>query len=166
MHFADRLPLFPCCCVFVFTGCNKAPSPAATTPKPPRVMVKRVPCRIKYPMNLLAATLEVDLSELKNLVLDAKQLYAEIVSGEPSSTAPEKGSPVILVVNKKDNKFTYFQLTPNVKQIRLKNKDSKEVSLIVKNQEPLQIELWLDSVNDVEVDIEFKDDVSSASKEK
>ncbi len=149
--------------VLTVQGCDyfksKPSAPSTSAAQAPRVMVQRVPCKIKF--GPLAAALEVDLSELKNLVLDAKQFYNEIVTGEPGPTVPERGQPVIMVVNKKDSRITYFQLTPNIKEIRLKNKDAKEVTLIVKNQDPLAVELWLDSPNDVEVTVEFKDSLSS-----
>ena len=64
-----------------------------------------------------------------------------------------------MVVSKKTNKFTYFQLTPNVKLVRLKSKDAGDVELIVRNQEPLQIELWTNSTDDVVLDVEFKDPI-------
>ena len=62
-------------------GKAEPPKSEPTRTESPRVVVKRVPCRMK--IGPLVATLEVDLSELKNLVLDAKQLYSEIVHGEP-----------------------------------------------------------------------------------
>jgi hypothetical protein len=152
---------------FFVTGCGKkmASSAAKSTPDaaaPPSVAVKRVPCRIK--LGPLAAALEVDLTELKNVVLDAKQLYNEIVNGEPAAAPPEKGQPVIVVVNKRDHRITYLQLAPNVKEIRLKTKESKEVARVVQNQDPLRIELWVDTQQDVMVDVEFKDAVSPERK--
>jgi hypothetical protein len=123
--------------------------------QPPRAVVKRVPCKLKF--GPLAAALEVDLSEVRNLALDAKQLYNEIVNGEPSSAPPPAESPVVMVVNKKGNKFTYFTLTPNVKELRLRTANSSEVELIVKNQEPLRVELWVNTDQPIDIDIEFKD---------
>jgi hypothetical protein len=148
-----------------FTGCDRFGKSKETAPaQPPHVFLKRVPAKIKSPLGVLGATLEIDLSEIKELILDAKELYKQIVTGDPSSEPPEKGTPVIQVVNKKDNRYTYFALTPNIKEIKLRNKDAKEVTLIIKNQEPLRVELWLDSPNDVDVWIEFKDEVAAAGK--
>jgi hypothetical protein len=146
--------LVPCFCLVGCSNWSTPQSEKAATPGP-RVMVKRAPCKLKF--GPLAATLEVDLSELKNLVLDTKQLYSDIVNGEPGVNPPEKGNPVIMVVNKQDNRFTYFQLTPNIKEVRLKSNDTKGVVLIVKNQEPLQIELWIDTPQEVYFDVEFKE---------
>jgi hypothetical protein len=125
------------------------------SPQPPRAVVKRVPCKIRF--GPLAASLEVDLGELRNLALDAKQLYTEIVCGEPGSAAPPAESPVVLVVNKKGNKFTYFALTPNVKELRLRTANAAEVELVVKNQDPLRIELWVNTDQPIDVDVGFKD---------
>jgi hypothetical protein len=78
----------------------------------------------------------------------------ESTKGKPVPNTPE---PTIMVVSKSTNKVTYFQLTPNVKLVRLKSKDAGDVELIVKNQEPLQIELWTNSIDDVVLDVEFKE---------
>jgi hypothetical protein len=135
---------------------------AAPRPQQPSVAVKRVPCRVK--LGPLAAALEVDLSELRNIILDAKQLYHAIVNGELGPEPPDKGQPVIMVINKRDQRITYFQLAANVKEVRLKTLESKEVTLVVKNQEPLRIELWVDTANDVLLDVEFKDALESPQK--
>jgi hypothetical protein len=150
-------------CVFL-AGCNTgaAPQTEKSATQGPRVLIKRAPCKIRF--GPFAAELEVDLSEIKNLVLDAKQLYSDIVNGEPGVNPPDKGNPVIMVVNKQDNRFTYFQLTSNVKEVRLKSNDTRGVALIVKNQDPLQIELWIDSPQDVYFDVEFKDGLSGPQK--
>lgn len=145
--------------VVCLPGCGGGATTGKPSNQPPLVIVKRVPCKVK--LGPVAASIEVDLSELKNLVLDAKQLMNAIIFGESSATPPDKGLPVIMIVNKKNNKFTFFQLNPNVKEVRLKNKEASEVELVVRNQEPLQIELWVNSENDVEVDVEFKEPVSS-----
>ena len=62
-----------------------------------------------------------------------------------------------MVVNKKGSKFTYFTLTPNVKELRLRATQASEVELIVKNQEPLRVELWVNTDQPIDIDIEFKD---------
>jgi hypothetical protein len=128
-----------------------------SAPKPPRVFVKRVPCKIKVDVG--AVTLEVNVGEMKDIILDAKQLYHEIIHGE--TTIPERGQPVVMVINKEANKYTCFQITPTIKEIRLKNKEAKGVELVVKNQDPLQVELWTNSPTEFQVDIEFKDSSSS-----
>lgn len=155
-----RRVVLMCLIVFAVTaaGCGGGSGSAksAHTPnKPPRVVIKRVPCKIKF--GPLAAALEVDLSEVRNLALDAKQLYDEIVNGEPSTVPPPSESPVVMVVNKKRNKFTYFTLTPNVKELRLRTANSSEVELNIMNQEPLRVELWVSTDQPIEIDIEFKD---------
>src|SRR5262245_38284283 len=81
-------------------GCGSDKKNAKPDPvQPPRAVVKRLPCKIRF--GPLAAALEVDLSEIRNLALDAGQLYREVVHGEPSSIPPAQESPVIMVVNKK-----------------------------------------------------------------
>jgi hypothetical protein len=62
-----------------------------------------------------------------------------------------------MVVNKRNNKFTYFEISSNVKEVRLKTESSNMVELIVKNKDPLQIELWVDTASDIELAVEFKD---------
>ncbi|MBM3979686.1 MAG: hypothetical protein FJ304_05275 [Planctomycetes bacterium] len=159
-------------CALVLTcGCeklglgNKPAEPMATgtpsaqgpknAPTGPRATLRRVPCLIS--LQPLVASLRVDLQEVKGLILDAQQIYREIVDGEPSAQPPAKGVPVIMVVNKKNNKFTYFQVTPHVKEIRLRSKETQGVEMVVHNKEPLHIELWINSDKDIEVDVEFKE---------
>lgn len=134
---------------------EEAKADSSPPPQPPRAVIKRVPCKIKF--GPLAATLEVDLSEVRNLALDANQLYREIVLGDPSHEPPPKESPVVMVVTKKMNKFTYFTLTPNVKELRVRTTQASEVELIVKTQEPLRVELWVNTDQPIDIDIEFKD---------
>ncbi|MDB5308354.1 MAG: hypothetical protein JWO38_2556 [Gemmataceae bacterium] len=159
-----RLVLIGAVVAVVGGGCGKKEEiPARTDPaggnppalQPPRAVVKRVPCKLKF--GPIAAALEVDLSEVRNLALDAQQLYDEIVRGSPGPTPPAPDCPVVMVVNKKGNTFTYFQLTPSVKEIRLRTQDSREVELVVKNQEPLKIELWVNTDKPIDIDVEFKD---------
>ena len=156
--------------LFSMSGCGEStkatsnpPTVATPNPQPPRVPVKRVLCRVK--IGPLSTSLEVDLSELKNLVLDAKQLCKEIVLGDPGTTPPKEGQPEIMVVSKKTNKITYFQLAPNVKEVRLKSKEAGDIELIVKNQDPLKIELWTNSTDDVLLDVEFKDPIDPKKKD-
>jgi hypothetical protein len=140
------------------SGCGGKVAPTGHhtgSPQPPRAVVKRVPCKLRF--GPLAAALEVDLGELRGLALDAKQLYYEIVSGDPGSTPPPAESPVVMVVNKKGNTFTYFALTPNVKELRVRTPNAAEVELIVKNQDPLRIELWVNTDQPIDLDVEFKD---------
>jgi hypothetical protein len=147
-----------------FDGCGKkeaarAHSPSPTGPQPPRAVVKRVPCKLRF--GPLAAALEVDLGEVKEMALDAKQLYAEIVRGEPGTAPPPASDPVVMVVNKIGNKITYFQLAANVKEVRLRSQDAKDVELVVKNQNPLSIELWVSTDKPVDLFVEFKDGTPS-----
>ena len=75
--------------VSVPCGCDKKrEEPKAESPglQPPRALIKRVPCKIRF--GPLAAALEVDLNEVRNFALDANQLYREIVHGDPSSEPP------------------------------------------------------------------------------
>ena len=44
--------------------------------------------------------------------------------------------------------------------MRLRTRDAKEVELVVKNQEPLRIELWVNTDQPVDLDVEFKDGLS------
>jgi hypothetical protein len=124
-------------------------------PGSPPGYIKVVPCKIRF--GGVVADLEVDLNEVNNLVLDGKRLLRDILAGDPEASPPEKNQPVILVVNKKSNKFTYLRLTPHVKEVRLRTQEPGDVELIVKNQEPLQVELWVNSGKDVRMDVEFKD---------
>jgi hypothetical protein len=148
-----------------FGGDSKSSAPQTpavvvkSLPQAPRVIVKRVPCSLK--VGPLQVELTLNLGELKELVLDAKQLYGEIIAGELGSTPPDdKTLPVILVVNKQTNKLFYLQLTPHIKEVRLSDKGTKGVTLVVKNQTPCQVELWVDSPQDIRMDVEFKEETS------
>lgn len=143
--------------LLVGSGCGgSAPTTGSqSAPQPPRAVVKRVPCKLRF--GPLVAALEVDLGELRSLALDARQLYGEIVCGEPGPAPPPAESPVVMVVNKKGNKFTYFALTPNVKELRVRAANAAEVELIVKNQDPLRVELWVNTDQPIDLDVEFKD---------
>lgn len=85
--------------VYFWPGKRDEPQAKANSPahQPPRAVVTRVPCKLKF--GPLAAALEVDLSEVRNLGLDGKQLYDEIVRGEPGAAPPALESPAVMVVN-------------------------------------------------------------------
>ena len=63
--------------------------------------------------------------------------------GARPPSAPPPAAPRVMVVNKSGNKFTYFTRTPNVKELQPRTPQAAEVELIVRNQDPLQIELWV-----------------------
>ena len=129
----------------------------------PTATLKRVPCRIE--LGPLGAALEVDLSELKNIALDASEIYNQIVAGKPSEEPPSRGLPVLTVINKRNNNFTHFTLAQNVDEIRLRTGKSESVQLLIKNKDPLEIELWVDTEDDIDLDVEFSDPLGNDDPE-
>ncbi len=147
-----------------------SPPPSANPPRgaaqpsasPGPGYIKAVPCKIR--LGGVAAELEVGVDRVKGLILDGKRLVQDIVAGGSDAVPAEKGLPVLLVVNKKSNRLTYLWLTPQVKEVRIDPQDAGKFVLVTKNQEPLQIELWVDGDKDVRIDVEFKDGVTASPR--
>lgn len=91
--------------------------------------------------------------------IDSNQLYPMLFVGEPSGYSPPEADPFIVVINKHEDKYTYFKLTQSIKSVRLKNQDTQDVTLLVKKENPLQIQLWINVPKDVEIYYELKGNI-------
>lgn len=119
----------------------------------PSDFVKRVPLILH--LGGLVATVEVDLREVAHMVLDAKRIL-DMVLVSPDGSKTTGSGPRLTVYNKHSNQVTYFQLEDSVKEVRLSSKDTRGVTLILKNQTPLEVELWVDTPEDIKLEVEFK----------
>lgn len=147
-----RLLLIIALISIITTGCS---SPLSQ--KDVRVRISSLPIRIAFAIG--GATLEVLTEEFAGVKIDSKNLLSQIFPTLDATTgAPSGNNPVLLVVNKKTNDIMYWQLTNNVKMIRLKHTSPGAIELKVVNESPLRIELWIEgNIQSIDVDIDLKD---------
>jgi hypothetical protein len=136
----------------ILTGCS---SPLSQ--KEVRVKIGSLPIRIAFAAG--GATLEVLAEEFTGVKIDSKDLLSQVFPSLDSTNGTPAGSnPVLMVVNKKTNDIMYWQLTNNVKMIRLKHDSPGAIELKVVNESPLRVELWMEGdIKAIDIDIELKD---------
>jgi len=105
------------------------------------------------------AALQIAMEEFAGIKIDYKDLLRQIVEVEDVTTGvPPNDIPVIMVVNKKNNDILYWQLTDNVKMLRLKHEQPGTIELKVINETPLRIELWMDGdLEEIRIDVEMNE---------
>lgn len=121
------------------------------------VPVKAVVLKIAFAAG--SAALQVAVEEFDGVKFDAKELLRQIIaSEEPTLGTPPADTPVIMLVNKQSNDILYWQLTEQVKMIRLRHETPGAIELKVINETPLRIELWIEGkVDGIEVEVEMKE---------
>lgn len=121
------------------------------------VPIKAVVLKIAFAAG--SAALEVAVEEFAGVKFDAKELLRQIIEiEEPTLGTPPADTPVIMLVNKQSNDILYWQLTEQVKMIRLRHDTPGAIELKVINETPLRIELWIEGkVDGIEVEVEMKE---------
>ena len=106
-----------------------------------------------------SAALQVAVEEFAGVKFDAKELLRQIVEiEEPTLGTPPGDTPVIMLVNKQSNDILYWQLTEQVKMIRLRHETPGAIELKVINETPLRVELWIEGkVDGIEVEVEMRE---------
>lgn len=144
----------------LMSGCDNGES------GPPKVelTLRRVPLRItriakknavEFAVKVLAGesietpygTIPVDAGLILHNLITTQSVFAEV----------EDDTPVLLLIDKRSNKFYCWRLHPEVGQITLASEASDAVVLKVINKKPLQIELWVDTDSPIDINVEFKE---------
>lgn len=126
--------------------------------KPGTVQIQSIP--LKIVLASTGAAINVVIEEFSGIKIDTTKLLEQIFIGKVSEEIPSKDVPVLKIINKKTNKIYYWELSENVEQIDLSYKYQQpgEITLRVKNKEPLHIELWIDDdIESIKLDVKFKD---------
>ena len=120
------------------------------------VRLNAIPMRIIFKAGV--AVVEIAIEEIAGTKIDVADLMAQIFkSATPEKGLPPKDTPVLMVVDKKTNNVMYWQLTSNVKAIRLKHNEPGVIELKVLNEKPLRIELWIEgNIQTLEVVVEMQ----------
>jgi len=140
--------------ITIVSGCSSLPNLAQSGVK---VKITSVP--LKIVMVAGGAALQIAMEEFAGIKIDYKDLLRQIVEVEDVTTGvPPNDIPVIMVVNKKNNDILYWQLTDNVKMLRLKHEQPGTIELKVINETPLRIELWMDGdLEEIRIDVEMNE---------
>ncbi len=146
--------LLLCSFIFTSTGCGFS-LPWSSGKSVVTVPVKAVVLKIAFAAG--SAALQVAVEEFAGVKFDAKELLRQIVKiEEPTLGTPPAETPVIMLVNKQSNDILYWQLTEQVKMIRLRHETPGAIELKVINETPLRIELWIEGkVDGIEVEVEM-----------
>jgi hypothetical protein len=122
----------------------------------PVVAIKNIP--LKVVVETGRATLRLVLQETRNLGIDPERiLAAALVSGANAVMGtPARNIPVLMIVNTYDQTIQYWELTEDVEEIEVRNLRPEEVKLNVINNNPLRVELWLKTENEILIDVRLK----------
>ena len=161
MSLIKTLPIPILLCAFAAVGCGGNGSiPGASSilgsgNSPIKIKVKSVPFKILFAAG--KATLQV-LQQEVGLGIDISEALKLVVIDDLKDGLPPGDMASLLVANSKTHDTHYWQLTPNVKMIRLSHPDAGGIDLKVRNETPLRIELWIDgSLSELNVIVELKD---------
>lgn len=83
------------------------------------------------------------------------QMLTGIVREGPMIGTVQPDTPVLLLFDKQRNRYQCWELDSRIKSISLRTEKSESVELKVLNQLPLQIEFWVDTENEIEIEIEL-----------
>ena len=100
--------------------------------------------KIKTPYGVVP----IDLAQILHNLITTQSIFSQVGAN----------TPVLLLIDKKTNRYQCWKLNPYVQEIVLKTTNSKSVDLRVINTKPLQIELWVDTNDPVDIDIKLKQD--------
>ena len=125
-------------CSVVLSACGSGSSNGGAAV----LRLQSVPIRIVFRTGI--AAVEIAIEEIAGTKIDVEGLLAQIFkSAKPENGLAPKDTAVLMVVNKTTNNVVYWQLTNNVKMIRLKHNDPGAIELKIINEKPLRIELWM-----------------------
>lgn len=150
-------------CTSLFSGCSKEEVSQLAAPVV-SFALKKIPMKLIRKANTAAFVVELLVGDdletpYGSVSLELDKILCDLVSGQSVFSEVKDDTPVLMLVDKQNNKFQCWKLQPFVERIEISSDESQGVKLIVVNSQPLQVELWLDSVDEVLVDIVLKDQV-------
>lgn len=125
---------------------------------------KDIPCNIKQDLS------DIEIENNNDIFLNIfysifyninplKKLKHLIMDGQPNEQSPPENKPFLTIINKKNHKIIFFPLTSYLYDVYLEYPN--QVDLITKKENPLQIELWVDTPKNIRVTVVFKDRLNS-----
>lgn len=142
------------------TGCSKVEQLSQgigiNSSSNPSVKIQAVALKMIFAAG--QAALQVGVEEFTGIEVDPKSLLGLIVNGDVQSGLPPSDISVLMVIHKKTNQVQHWELTDQVKMIRLKHNDPGSIELKVLNEQPLRVELWLEGdISELDVVVEMKE---------
>ncbi len=110
--------------------------------------------------------LDIPLSDNDPVGYDSAAAFLPLIveGGATPGAAPGNVPSLTIVQTGKRRNLVHYELTTRVKKITVRAKNAEEVELRVANERPYRVELWLQSDNEVTLDVEIARDETEQPK--
>ena len=151
--------------IFIYIGMVTLGISSCNSAKAPQVVLElvKIPLRFsraklpngvlgQFAVKLIAG--DVIHTPYGDIPVDVNEIFINLIKEQSIFREIDKDTPVLCLFDKKRNDVQCWKLKEYVKQISLSSLHPNSVELKVKNQKPLQIHLWIDTDNDIDISVE------------